>query len=143
MWKQMFHNDRGLFGTEEHRSKRCAVHEAVFSETIALVKAGNKVVIDATVHEAPPEAYYEYETFFRENNIVWALRVLHPRLEVAIERDRLREEWHAGKERVCKLRAKFTTTIFPAECFIDTSDQTPEESMLALLDDIDGGSEIN
>ena len=143
IWKQMFHKNRGVFGTDEHRSKRRAVHEVVFNDTIAYVNSGSKVVIDATVHEAPPESHHEYQAFFRENSISWALGVLHPRLEVAIERDRLRTEWHAGEERVRSLRAKFTTKIFPKECFVDTSDQTPEETVLALLDHIDRDREMN
>jgi predicted kinase len=137
IWKQMFHKNRGVFGSDEHRSKRRAVHEVLFAETLSHLNSGNKVVIDATVHEAPPESYDEYRAFFREKRIVWALRVLHPRLEVAIARDRLRTGWHAGEERVRDLRAKFTSQIFPPECFVDTSGQSPDETVMALLFDID------
>jgi adenylate kinase family enzyme len=143
MWSRMFQKNRGVPGTDEHRIRRRAVHEAVFREIMALRRAGNKVVIDATVHEAPPESFYEYQAFFRMNNITWALRVLHPRLEVAIKRDHLRTEWHAGEERVRTLHAKFTATVFPKEYFIDTSDQSPEESMMALFDDIRENKELN
>ena len=91
------------------------------------------VVVDATVHESPPEAYLEYRSWFEEQGIPWSLRVLHPALGVAIDRDVRREGWHAGRERVSSLYAKFTGSVFDPECFVDTSHDTPEETVRRLL----------
>jgi broad-specificity NMP kinase len=133
VWKATFQNDRGRFGTDEHRRKRQQVHRIVFDRILAAIELRHNVAVDATVHEAPPESYQEYVAFFGSNTIRWSLKVLHPRLDVAIERDRLRTEWHAGAERVRQLYAKFTFEVFPAECFVDTSDQIPEETLETVL----------
>ncbi|HEY8021733.1 MAG TPA: hypothetical protein VIH93_11560, partial [Thermoanaerobaculia bacterium] len=91
------------------------------------------VVIDATVHEAPPEAFHEYRAFFESNGIDWEIRVVHPRLEVAVARDAQRKAWTVGAERVAILRAKFTGMTFASEWFLDTSDDTPERTVHRLL----------
>jgi ABC-type dipeptide/oligopeptide/nickel transport system ATPase subunit len=109
IWKQYFHKNRGAFGTDEHRLKR------------------------QRVHQTPPEAYHEYREFFEKYNIEWRICVLHPRLEIAIAGDSCREDWVAGPERIEKLRAKFNGKIFNQECFIDNSDDTPEQTMLRII----------
>jgi len=134
VWERTFRKDRGPLGTDEHRRKRQEVHRMVFEQIAAHIQSGRRVVIDATVHESPPESYREYEAFFRDNQIEWTLRVLHPRVDVAIRRDRLRMGWHAGEDGVRRLHSKFTFKVFPGECFIDTSDQTPEETARLLVD---------
>lgn len=133
VWKSHFGKNRGIAGSEEHRRKRGQVHDEVFAGIIAARKKNESVVIDATVHESPPEAYGEYRSYFETNGMRWILRVLHPRLEVAVARDSLRTDWVAGKERVGRLYAKFTHKIFGPECFIDNSDESPEQTMLRLL----------
>jgi dephospho-CoA kinase len=133
IWKLHFGKNRGPFRSEEHRLKRMRVHEKVFAETLVAYQTNHQVVIDATVHEAPPDSYQEYRLFFEGHSIPWRICVLHPRLEVAIARDSQRSEWVAGDERVRLLRAKFTTEIFGHECFIDNSDETPEHTTSKIL----------
>jgi predicted kinase len=131
-WTRLFGRDRGLFGSAEHRAKRRQVHEAVFDRVAGALEAGLNVVIDATVHEAPPEAFLEYRAFFERRGIEWELRVLHPRLEVAVERDAARRQWTVGPERVALLHAKFTGLVFAPEWFLDTSEQSPSETASLL-----------
>ena len=133
IWKKFFGKNRGIFGSDEHRKKREKVHEFVFSKILSAHKERQHIVIDATIHESPPEAYYEYVEFFKKSNIEWYICVLHPRLEAAIERDSQRKDWIAGAERVKSLRSKFSGRIFPKEYFIDNSDDTPEETMKRLI----------
>ena len=64
---------------------------------------------------------------------VWRVRVLHPRVDVAVARDRERAGWQAGAQGVTELWAKFTTELFPPECFLDTSDESPEETTERVL----------
>ena len=132
IWPALFGKDRGPFGSAEHRAKRRRVHDVVFERVSASLANGQRVVIDATVHEAPPEAYEEYRTFFEERRIVWELRILHPTLEVAVKRD-ARRGGSLGADRVARLHAKFSGSTFPAPWFLDTSNQTPEETVDALL----------
>ena len=133
LWKEKFGKQRGPFGSEEHRKKRQQVHEEVFRILTRGLSDQRSVVIDATVHESPPEAFQEYRSWFEAHGIAWSLRVLHPDLDVAIRRDAMRSGWHAGSDRVSDLHAKFTGAVFAEGCFIDTSNDTPEETMLRVL----------
>ena len=136
LWKQCYGKNRGVFGSDEHRIKRQQIHSVVFTEILSKSKENLFFVIDATVHESPPEAYYEYSEFFETHNIKWRLCVLHPKLEIAIKRDSQRIEWVAGPERVEKLWKKFTGKVFPKEYFIDNSDETPEQTMKRITQNI-------
>jgi hypothetical protein len=133
IWPRYFGKDRGAFGSPEHRRKRQVVHEIVFAGIRAALDAGRNVVIDATVHESPPEAFEEYRAFLGGGPIEWRVRVLHPSVEVAVMRDKTRTQGSLGAARVAALHAKFTGLVFPAESFIDTSRQTPGETVDALL----------
>ncbi|HZF09410.1 MAG TPA: AAA family ATPase [Thermoanaerobaculia bacterium] len=135
IWPRLFGKNRGAFGTEEHRRKRREVQEIVFGACLAALAEGRNVAIDATIHETPPEAFGEYREFFEARSIPWTLRVLHPRLEVAVVRDATRRTGRLGAEQVASLWAKFTGAIFPEQCFIDTSDETPEQTVRRFLDD--------
>jgi adenylate kinase family enzyme len=134
VWAQRFDKSRGAFGTAEHREKRHFVHEIVFESLRAALAADLRVALDVTVHESPPEAYREYLEFFERHRIAWALRVLHPTLDVAIARDSARESGRLGRARVASLHGKFTGQVFPTEWFLDTSPDTPEESVRRLVD---------
>jgi adenylate kinase family enzyme len=133
IWKKYFDKNRGAFGSEEYRKKRQVVHETVFTEILSINSENKYIVIDAAVHESPPEAYYEYKEFFETHNIKWHLCILHPRLEIAIKRDSQRIDWVAGPERVESLRAKFNGWVFPKKCFIDNSDDTPNQTMKRII----------
>ena len=133
IWKECFGKNRGIFGSDEHRIKRRHVHKIVFTEILSISKEVQFIVIDATVHESPPEAYYEYSDFLEKYSINWHLVVLHPRLEIAIKRDSQRIDWIAGSERVKSLRLKFTGLVFPKESFIDNSDDTPAQTTKRII----------
>jgi predicted kinase len=133
LWHGLFGKERGAFGSDDHRRKRRVVHEAVFVAIENALARGQRVVIDATVHESPPEGYEEYRTWFAMRRIPWRLTVLQPALEVAVARDAGRPGWRAGRERVTSLRAKFTGEVFARTDFLDTSDDTPEATMRRIL----------
>jgi predicted kinase len=133
VWRAHFHKKRGAFGTDEHRLKRRIVHDIVFEQIRAALQEGSNVVLDAIVHNTPPESYRDYEEFLNEQSIPWQVRVLHPRVDVAVARDRARAGWHAGAEGVTELWAKFTTELFAPDCFLDTSEDSPEETVERVL----------
>ena len=126
IWPRHFGKDRGAFGTAEHRQKRGVVHREVLENARLARRDGLNVVIDATIHEAPPEALEEYRVMFADAGIQWHLCVLHPRLEVAVARDAGRESGTLGAVRVEALHSKFNGCAIPAECFLDTSAEPPE-----------------
>jgi predicted kinase len=134
VWAQRFDQTRGAFGTAEHREKRRMVHEIVYESLRTALVADLNVALDATVHESPPEAYREYLEFFERHRIAWALRVLHPTLDVAIARDWARVRGRLGPAQVASLHRKFTGKVFPTEWFLNTSLDTPEESSRRLVD---------
>ena len=133
LWQQRFGKDRGAFGTDEHRRKRHEIQAQVVDRIVAGLSAGASVVVDATIHESPPEAYLEYRALLEGLGIPWTLRILHPRLDVAIARDARRDGWSAGAARVSGLRAKFTEAVFPPAWFLDTSGESPAETAKRVL----------
>ena len=135
IWHNCFGKNRGKFQSDEHRYKRQQVHDMVFGQLLTALRSGRNVVIEATVHESPPEAYQEYWRMFEAQAIEWTIRVLHPRLEVAVARDANRSSWTVGAEGVGELRAKFTGEVLGPECFVDNSDETPEQTLSRLLEE--------
>lgn len=133
IWPALFGRDRGRFGSSEHREKRRAVHAVVFERVLAVLGAGDAVVVEATVHESPPEAFLAYTEFFADHDIEWRLIVLLPRLEVAVARDASRASWHLGAEGVASLYAKFTGEVFDQLAFLDNSDETAGETLARVL----------
>ncbi len=133
VWERRFGRDRGTLGSPEHRRRRRVVHDDVFASVRRALARSKPVVIDATVHESPPESFREYRAFFARNHIAWRLRVLHPKLEVSIARDSSRGGWNAGPDRVASLYAKFTGATFPREVFLDTSLETPVQTMVRVI----------
>ena len=136
-WRERFGRNRGAFGSEEHRRKRREIHEVVFVAIRKAMREGRRIVIDATVHESPPEAFHEYRDFFERYGLPWTFRVLHPRLEIAQDRDARRTRGSLGPERVASLYAKFVGTVFDPGCFLDTSEDSPEQTVQRLLADVE------
>ena len=134
IWPRLFGKDRGVFGTDEHRAKRAAVQNHVLERVRLAQAAGRNIVLDATVHESPPEALNEYGVRFHAVPIAWRLCVLRPDLAVAIARDAARERNSLGASRVSSLHAKFTGQAMPKDCFLDTSHDTAEQTAARVLD---------
>lgn len=104
-------------------------YKVVLGKILEHREHGKNVVVDLTVHEAPPDAFLEYKELFETNRIPFEIRILHPRLEVAIGRDSERKCWNVGPERVKQLRQKYTKGIFGVGNFIDNSDESPEDTL--------------
>ena len=134
LWHERFGKNRGAFGTDEHRRKRREIQAEVLDRIVSGLSSGASVVVDATIHESPPEAYLEYRSLLDGLGIPWTLRVLHPRLDIAIARDAHRDDWRAGAARVSELRAKFTEAVFPSAWFLDTSGESPAETANRVLE---------
>jgi predicted kinase len=135
LWHERFGKDRGAAGSDEHRRKRHEIQAAVIDRALVGLSSGKSVVVDATIHESPPEAFLEYRLRLEALKIPWSIRVLQPRLDVAIARDACRDGWRAGPKRIADLRAKFTGAVFPASWFLDTSSESPSETVDRVLAD--------
>lgn len=136
IWHNRFGKNRGAFLTNEHRRKRRQVHDKVFSSIMSGLASGRNIVVDVTVHETPPEAFEEYRSFLNSVGVDWSLKVLHPRLEVAVARDANRRCWSVGADAVRSLHVKFTGMVFGHGCYIDNSDETPHETMGRLMSEV-------
>jgi predicted kinase len=133
IWHSLFGKNRDQFLSDEHRLKRRQMHALVLKEVLHSLQSGRDIVIDATVHESPPEAYREYQRMLEAHSVEWTIRVLHPRTEVAVARDASRTCWSVGEKAVKELREKFNKSVLPAGCFVDNSDETAEQTMRRFL----------
>lgn len=132
VWKRQFQNDRGRIGTDEHRRKRVSVRREVV-DTVCGALGQAEVVIDATVHDTDPSSVREYEELFDSSGVSWQIRVLHPELEVVIERDATRNGLTLGAHRVERLWRKFSGQLFDPRVFLDTSVEEPRETAQRVL----------
>ncbi len=133
VWRARFHRNRGALGSEEHRRRRGLVRAEVMTGVRRALAAGRDVVVDATVHEATPDSLGDYVALLEPEHVAWSIRVLHPRLEVAVARDAARPDWSAGAVGVAALWRKLTGERFGREAFLDTSDDTPAQSAARVL----------
>ncbi len=133
IWRQVYGLDRGEFGSAEHCLKRRHVQTLVFGLIKEHVLGERSVVLDVTLHESPPEAFQAYSAYLSQRGLEWAIRVLHPSLEVAVARDATRSRRPMNRDRIASLRAKFSGRVFPPEWFLDTSTDTPEETAGRLV----------
>jgi hypothetical protein len=77
IWPELFGKDRGDPRLPEGKRKRAQVHEIVFDKILEYRRHKKNIVIDLTVHEAPPDAFFEYKEFFEANGIPFEIRILH------------------------------------------------------------------
>ena len=132
-WRARYHKKRGELGSEEHRQKRLEIRREVVRQVGSAASKGRSVVVDAICHEGIPNAWSDYSELFESVAIECVVRVLQPRLEVAIERDATRPGWSAGAAGVEELWGKFNGKLFGPEALLDTSDDLPDESVRRLL----------
>ena len=137
-WRARYHKNRGELGSEEHRRKRLEIRREVVARVVGALE-GRPVVIDAICHEGIPDAWSDYRDLFDDVGIECMVRVLHPRLEVAVERDATRAGWRAGAAGVEELWEKFTGRLFGSDALLDTSDDLPEQSAERVLRSLPSG----
>jgi predicted kinase len=133
IWAAEFGLDRGAFGSSEHREKRRHVQGVAFQRLDQHLAAQTSVAIDVTLHESPPEAFEAYRVHLEARRVSWAIRVLHPSLDVAVARDAARSSKPLGRERIAALRDKFSGRTFPSEWFIDSSTDSVEHTVQRLI----------
>lgn len=135
-WQARYHKNRGPLGSEEHRQKRLEIRREVVSRVYSAVSEGRSVVVDAICHEGIPDAWSDYRDLLGCVGVESVVRVLHPRLEVAVQRDATRPGWSAGAAGVEELWSKFTGDLFGPEALLDTSDDLPDESVQRVLESL-------
>lgn len=138
VWESVFQNDRDRIGTTEHLRRRAVVRMKVVGSVGEAVITSN-VVVDATVHDTDPTSVREYQTMFQAAGVPWQIRVLHPRLEVVVERDAMRSVRTLGAERVERLWRKFSGGLLDSRVFLDSSEEGPQDTASRVLKSLSRG----
>lgn len=108
-------------------------HDKIFAEVIKSFDGGrNNVVLDYIIFGD----YTEFITMFKKefgNNL--EIKVLFPSEEEMVKRDRERSCWTTGVARILTVRAEFKAIqdVVGKENFIDTTGQTPEETIERII----------
>lgn len=103
-------------------------HEKILRKSKELLSQRKNVVVDYII-------FGQYEEFFemfqREFGKSLEIRILFPRLEECVKRDAKRACWTTGSERIVAVSSEFLALKekLGSEVFLDTSEQTPEETV--------------
>ncbi|MCX6779457.1 MAG: AAA family ATPase [Candidatus Magasanikbacteria bacterium] len=113
----------------ENLDKLKLAHKKIFDETKKeFINSGKNTVLDYII-------FGDYsvflEMFKREFGNNLEIKVLFPTQEETVKRDKERECWTAGVERISEVRAEFEKVrgLIDNDSFIDTTNQTPVETV--------------
>jgi len=109
----------------ENSEKLSQAHNKILKKAKKLFEAGNNVVIDYIIFRR----YLEFfEKFRREFGNNLEIKILFPSQGIVVGRDKERECWTTGAERIATVRSEFEEikNELGEENYIDTSDETAE-----------------
>ena len=112
----------------ENKERLAKVHEKILRRTKELVEQGKKVVVDYIIFGNYLEYFQKFKETFGED---LQITILFPSESEMIDRDFKRECWTTGADRIKAVRSEFENirTEISLENFIDTSEETPEETI--------------
>jgi len=112
----------------ENKENLERAHNKIFAETKKEFNSGKNVVIDYIIFGEHLSFFDKFKKEFGNN---LEIRVLFPREEKTVLRDKNRHCWTTGTERIRIVREEFIKIKkdIGEENFIDISDQTPEETL--------------
>jgi adenylate kinase family enzyme len=102
-------------------------HTKILNSAKALVDGGKRVVVDYIIFGHYLDFFHEFQASFGQD---LQIVVLFPSQTEAIIRDKERECWTAGKERIAAVYSQFEEIKdgLGKETFLDTIGQTAEET---------------
>jgi adenylate kinase family enzyme len=111
----------------ENSNKLDQAHDKIISKTKKLVQSGNKVVVDYIVFGHYKEFFDKFRKAFRED---LHIAVLFPKQSEIVIRDKERECWTTGVDRIKAVYCEFKKhrDEIGVKNYIDTSGQTPKET---------------
>ncbi|MFA4941289.1 MAG: AAA family ATPase [Patescibacteria group bacterium] len=118
----------GRHWVPENFKKLKQAHDKIFAETKKIFNQGeNNVVIDYIIFGHYLEFFKKFKKEFGDN---LEIKVLFPTKEETIKRDKERECWTAGIERISAVRAEFEAirSAVGSDNFFNTTGQTPDET---------------
>lgn len=118
----------GLHWLPENFEKLKQAQKKIFTEVKKAFDNGeNNVVLDYIIFGNYPEFF---ETFRKEFGNKLEIKVLFPTKEEMVKRDKERECWTTGIDRITTVRAEFEAIkdLIGKDNFIDTTGQTPSDT---------------
>ncbi len=112
----------------ENSKKLARAHDKILSKAQAIVSQGKKVVVDYIVFGRYLEYFEKFRKSFGDD---LQICVLFPSEAETVKRDKDRECWTTGADRISVVRCELEMIKdrVGAENFIDTSGQSPEETV--------------
>lgn len=106
-------------------------HNKILQKTVELVEQGKSVAIDYIIFGRYAEFVHSFQEKFGDG---FSVIVLSPSQEELIKRDIERECWTTGADRIAVVSAELEAIkdVIGIENFLDTTGQSPEETMEAL-----------
>jgi len=116
----------------QNKSKLANAHSKILATTKKEYDLGKNVVVDYIIFGDYLNFFAKFKKEFGKN---LDIKVLFPSEEETISRDKNRQNWTTGAERIKTVREEFTSirNIIGKENFIDTSGQTPEKTLGKIL----------
>lgn len=116
----------------EHAESLSKAHEKILRAAKELHDRGKNVVVDYIIFGR----YLEFFEMFRKQfNGDLRIKVLMPSKTAMMKRDRERECWTTGEDRIAAVSKEFLSIrdAIGEEHFIDSTAQTPEKTLRAVL----------
>jgi len=119
----------------ENAEKLKMAHKKILMKTRELVDQGKSAVVDYIIFGRYPEFV---ESFKKEFGGDFQIKVLFPSRDELVKRDRNRECWTTGIDRIDAVHKEFDSLKdeIGNEHFLDTTGQIPEETVEAILSKI-------
>jgi len=119
----------------ENTEKLKKAHEKILKKTKKMVNQEKRVVIDYIIFGQ----YLEFiEMFKQEFGNDFQLKVLFPSQDELMKRDKDRECWTTGTDRIAAVYEEFESirNAIGAKNFIDSTGQTPEETFAMYFSEL-------
>jgi adenylate kinase family enzyme len=111
----------------ENSEKLKKAHEKILNKTSELIEKGHSVVVDYIIFGRYAEFFDMFRSRFGSGLLI---KVLFPTEAVTVKRDKERDCWTTGEERIKAVSGELwdVKEIVGKENFIDTSNQSSEET---------------
>lgn len=109
----------------KNSDKLAEAHAKILKEAKELFESGNNVVVDYIIFGNYLNFFEKFEKTFGDN---LKIKILFPIVDEIIKRDKERECWTTGAERINAVRDEFESikSKIGEDNFIDTTGETPE-----------------
>ena len=109
----------------KNTEKLARAHDKILREARKLFDADHSVVVDYIIFGRYLEFIDKFRKEFGDN---FEMKILFPSKEEIVKRDKKRECWTTGEERIAAVRSEFEAikNKIGLQNFLDTSGQTPE-----------------